>query len=239
MRRKIFYYAAGFLGGIVLVTGCTTHVTPNPLPEDMPGRVKEEVPYGGKVGIFRDKTVPVTVCVKSDDRSADNLKKMISGSNVSSVSDDGDIVVSLRARVRVVTPAPRCRLKADMTIKSGVVSTWNSTAESGQACSTKKQAEKQLEKAVRLGIASYVDNVFSKALKSYRSAILRFHSVSSNAEFDELRETLSGINGVVKSSVIEYDKKRRIVSFRVFYNKKLIPQGIKKAFIEKQKELER
>ena len=68
---------------------------------------------------------------------------------------------------------------------------------------------------------------------------MRFHSVDSIKEVKKLSEILSAIDGVRKVSVIENNKEKKIVSFRIFYKNTFVPQGIKDAFIEKQKEMDR
>ena len=239
MKNKKILLAAGVLGVFGFVSGCTTLVTPNPLPEDMPGKVEEKVPYRGEVGIFRDKLVPVRVFVKAGDPAAAVLKKKMGEIYAPAGNAESDVNVSLRTKIDVVTPAPQCRLKAEMTVKSDIVSTWKNTAVTGNAYSTKALAAAQLQKAIALGLDSYVENVFSRALKNYQSTLLRFHSVSSKEKFLNVQNILSQIKGVVKIAIIEHDKAKRIVSFRVFYDKTLIPRGMKAAYVEKQKELER
>lgn len=242
MKQKRYFFNLSAVLALAVTAGCTTYVTPDPIPGYPETAKSIAVPCDGPVKLFYENRIPVTISSKGSADAARILKQKTPGLHISFVSGKkrGDIQLMVRSQIKQVTPEPECRLKSNISVESDILPPWKSVAESGSPRNTRKAADAALRKALFRTLDSFINNILLKEVKkNYRAAIVRFHSVDSIEELKRVCEILSAIDGVKKVSLIENNRGKQIVSFRIFYKNTFTPQGIKNAFIEKQKEMDR
>lgn len=227
---------------MLYVQGCTTLVTPDQMEENRTSEYTVPLLNYGGIELFSEIRVPLQVAVTAAPTLEEtSLVKTLQGAlqktdvNCTAPGKDCDIRIYVDSVYRELTREPQCRLYNITTVTvaasdgTKLLPDWKHRTENQQASERKAQAISKLLPYINRNAVSWAKKNFRREVSSHFGvSVLRFKMSRSRIELDrihferdmmKINKKLRSIDGVYDVRMIEVNKTKRIVSFRILHKR--------------------